>query len=95
MIKEVSVLGRPYKVRWNAKIPADRWGDHDWKKGLIRIGRGPQIQQRETLLHELLHAIEDEAGFELDHDHLTVLARSLMQTMLSNPGLAQKLFGEG
>jgi hypothetical protein len=94
VIRSVNVLGRIYKVRWNAKLPTDRWGDHDYAKGLIRIGKAPQIQQRETLLHELMHAIEDESGFEMDHDQLTIMARALLGVMTSNPGLATKIFGE-
>lgn len=93
MLKTVRVLGTPLKLRWNARLK-DEWGDYDKDKALIRIAKAPPLQQREALLHELMHAIEDGYGFEMNHDHLTLMARGLLTVVRDNEGLSELLFGE-
>lgn len=92
--KQVTILGKPHRIRWNAKIPSDRWGDYDGAKALIRIGKAPLLQQKEALLHEVMHAIEEQYGFEMDHDHLTLMARGLLSVMRENPEMRDVLFGD-
>jgi hypothetical protein len=50
---------------------------------LIRTGLAPDERLR-VFLHELVHAMEAEHGFELDHDVLEELDRALARLILDN-----------
>lgn len=94
MDKRLRVLGTEYRVKEvNPKVLKDAWADCDAREKVIRMGRGlPALQRQEALLHELMHAIEAEYGFEMNHDHLTLMARGIRFVVLDNPGLAQEIF---
>lgn len=57
----------------------------------ISINRtlGDQQQREQTFLHELLHAVVNERGLELDNEELVVneLAKGLHQVIRDNPML--------
>lgn len=96
MIKIIRVLGRKHKLSWNCdpKKLKDAWGDYDPNTLEIRIAKAPLLQQQEALLHELMHAIEEQYGFEMDHDHLTLQARGIIMILRDNPKLHKVLFGD-
>ena len=93
MIKKLTIMGTQHSVRWNARLKDD-WGDFDAEKKLIRIAKAPLLQQRETLLHEVMHAIEEQYGFDMNHDHLTLMARGLLAVLRDNPEFREVLLGE-
>lgn len=54
---------------------------------LIRIRRGlPPVQRRLTVLHEVLHAIDDIYGLDLGERRIRVLEQGL-GTLLTHPSL--------
>lgn len=98
MIKALRIAGKRYKVRWNARI-SDH-GEYDSEKMEICVAKGPVDQQKEILLHELLHGIEYHYGIELDdgdpedHPNLSTLSKALFAVMRENKGLARLIFEE-
>ncbi len=72
------------------------WGCVVQKLRLIKIKHhAPLDMQRETLLHEILHAIVYASGFDkaITEQHITVLARSLFGTLTDNRQVVRWLFG--
>lgn len=51
------------------------------------------IQRRDTLLHELLHAMSCEFGVDLKERQVAMLATALLDTMARNPKIKAKVFG--
>lgn len=93
MLRSIRVLGKKHKIERNVKIK-DAWGEFDPNKNLIRLSKLPTFLRQEVLLHEVMHAIEGQFGFDMDHDHLTLMARGLVMVMRENPELAAELFGD-
>lgn len=98
MIRTVKIAGKRHKVRWNARTP--HHGEWDSEPLQILIAKGPLDQQKETLLHEIMHGIEHHYGIDLDkedpenHPNLTTMSKALFAVMRENKGLAQLIFGE-
>ena len=98
MIRSLRIHGKRHKVRWNARIR--HHGEFDGDKMEIAVAKGHIDQQRETLLHEVMHGIEFHYGIDLDkedpesHPNLTTMSQALFAVMRENPGLAKLIFGE-
>lgn len=69
-------------------------GDCSFLRGRIRVDEGlPQDAQAEVLVHEVLHALVEDAGVEWeDEEHIvTVLGRRLAAFIADNAGLVRRL----
>lgn len=83
-----------YKVRHVTRLTN---GDHVRLKGQaahgdgeIRLDRGMTFQhQRETLLHEVLHAVEEERSLDLTENAVNQLSHGLAATLIANPRLTR------
>lgn len=95
MIRKVRVFGTDVTIRLvKDKSLDDAWADFDPETKEIRLGRDvPRLQKQEAILHELMHAIETEWGFEMNHEHLTLMARGIIFVIRDNPKLVKVLFG--
>lgn len=88
--KSITIGGKLYRVARRSKIIKDGiecWGTIDTVRGLIEIKtRGVSIDhQLETLLHEALHAIEDEhLSADLNEEDLTKLSKALYALLKDN-----------
>lgn len=79
--------------------PDGAWGDTNFEKLRIRVS--PNIEpaaQRETLLHELMHACHLSNGVESDKQTdpetvISAVSATLSDTLQRNPGLIRYLFG--
>lgn len=96
MLKEIRVLGSTTRIKVvSPKKLKDAWADYDPNKKEIRLSSGnPPLQNQEALLHEIMHALEEEYGFEMNHDHLTLMARGIRLVMRENPKLVKVIFGD-
>lgn len=98
MIRSVKISGKRHRVRWNARIK--NHGEFDPEKLVIAVAKGHLDQQKETLLHEIMHGIEFHYGIDLDkedpekHPNLTTLSQALFAVMRENKGLARLIFEE-
>ncbi|MCP4126766.1 MAG: hypothetical protein GY753_06860 [Gammaproteobacteria bacterium] len=52
------------------------------------------VQERVTVLHELVHAIDDFLYLELSHQAVYALSQTLYQVMVDNPQLAGFIQGK-
>lgn len=72
-----------------------RWGEYDSERRHIRLNGdiGGDLE-RETLLHEVVHAVSLAMDAELNERQVKVMARGLYSTLKDNPALARFLLLE-
>lgn len=97
----VRIVGKTYRVVAHDDFDDDRYGDCNVRECLIRLDLvdvDPQ-QVRDTLLHEILHALWKESGLgagEGASEEVIVrqLATSLLATLRENPPLVRFLLSK-
>lgn len=78
----VNVLGRAYRVDFDAKLKKSLFGDCDTSHALIRINRKLDARTaRETLLHEVIHAILAESGLNQIINQTDGLEEAIVRAM--------------
>lgn len=86
--KEMMIGDELWSVRFTRNIPSkdkDLYGLCDPSDKTIYIRPGLSYRQRlDTLIHELIHALEFEHGFELEHKHVYKIAEGLVNIWLEN-----------
>jgi hypothetical protein len=66
----------------------DLFGQVDYRRRRIRISdRADEVRQRETLLHEVIHAVDEAVDADLTEHQVTVIARGLFAVIRDNPDL--------
>ena len=90
--KSLRIIGKRVKVRWNQKLVGS-WGEYHINKHTILLSQdavGDQL--RETLLHEIIHAVSDQVDAELPESKHRQISIGLYAAMRDNKGLAEFLF---
>lgn len=88
----VRVLGKEYRTVFGAQLETGVLGEHDQMKGEVRVTGGlPHDEERETLLHELIHAIDEQIGIGLTEKRVRQLSVCIYALVRDNPGLAKYL----
>lgn len=65
----------------------------DYKPNVIYVDReAPEDDQRGTLLHEVLHAVDSEFYVGMDEEQITRMAAGLFDTLTNNPTLRKRIF---
>jgi hypothetical protein len=92
--KQLSVIGKRIRILWDATL-VDNYGEYDLEKNLISIAVGlPHDEARDTLLHELTHAVEKQLNCHIPEDKLRLIVTGLYAVMKDNPRLVTYLFEE-
>jgi len=87
---KVDILGKRFTVRWS-KMEKD-YGQCESGKCLITVDPSQHAeQQRDTLLHEILHALDHESDTGLRERQIRVQATMLLQFMRANPEVVRWL----
>jgi predicted component of type VI protein secretion system len=87
----INVLGKPYKVDYikHTAIGSEDYGDCDYGKQLISIALGIGLElEQDTLLHEVLHALDYAAELKLSERQVSALAALLLGVFKANPDFA-------
>ena len=88
-----------YPVRWEVEINDDRgrslYGQlrHVPNDEVVMSAGAPLIRQRESFLHELIHAIDDRLDLALKEKVVGQLSVGLFETMLDNMKLMKWILG--
>lgn len=84
--RTITVCGKAYKILRRSRLSASTMGDIDNNSGIIRIRtKGTSIdQQLETLLHEVLHAIEANLGLDLPENTIHQMSAVLYAVLKEN-----------
>lgn len=87
--KSVLVLGKPYTIK---VAELSSYGECDPPHCAIVLDKKQHpAQMRDTLLHELLHAVEHEASVRVSEAAIRMLATGILAVLRGNPKLAAYL----
>lgn len=87
--KGFRLFGKAWTVKYVERVDdQDNWGECKEENAAIRIKEGMDPQQeRCTLLHECIHAIEESLGLDLTEKTVLALEAGLYDLLISNPQL--------
>lgn len=67
-------------------------GHIDYEKQIILIGNTQSVLvQRQTLMHEIVHALDYQYKLRLDEDGVDCIASGITEALLRNPWIAEFL----
>jgi hypothetical protein len=98
-LSQVWVNGVPYQVVEEDKPRNEEgrilYGETRYGKLQLAIDPGnPLHRVRETVLHETMHAVDDEYGLGLEEAIVDRLSRALYATLRANPDLVKFILGD-
>lgn len=81
----MKILGANYEVEYMTQRDSNDSGDCDWRFQIIRLQRGycPESLM-ETILHEIIEALNLKLQLELPHPAITSLASGLFAVLSDN-----------
>jgi len=91
---EIRICGKPYALEsiGRSALGADRVGEANHQELRITYDSTWALaQQQDTVLHEVLHCVEEAAGLELDEQTVASLATLLYGVLVDNPDFARWL----
>lgn len=92
--ERVRILGKRFTVTYASGAPLDDGlngeCDSDNQKILIRDGQ-PLESEQDTLLHEILHAVDEAMGLKLKEAQVKGAATGLLAVLKDNSGLGSYL----
>ena len=98
----IRILGKPFTIEF---VPIEHRGlydnpeDNDPGMGrtsperqeiFIRTGQ-PLESEQDTVLHEIIHCVDETLGLQMSEYQVTVLATGLLAALKDNPGLRSYL----
>lgn len=98
-LKQIRLIGKRHKIVWKDEIIDDDGdavlGMYTQRNKLIQIQTGQtHDDERETVLHEILHALEEQMNAEIPEAKLRQLAVGLYAALKDNPRLVDYLLEE-
>lgn len=86
--ERIRILGKPFAVKWTDGLDADLVGECDTDKQVITILDGQPLESsQDTLLHELIHAVDEAVDSGLKETQVKRLATGLLAVLKDNPRL--------
>ena len=87
MIDNVDILGKPYRIELVKKKGSD-YGECFVDQCNIEIASYQcDMQKRDTLLHEILHAVDHEMGTDMSEPQVRRMATGMLAVLRHNPAL--------
>jgi hypothetical protein len=91
----IKVLGKPYSVTYVLEMEDDDVGDIDSAKLEIKLVEGQAFEaERDTALHEVIHAVDFGVCGGLKEPQVHALATGLLQVLRENPKFTKYLTEE-
>jgi hypothetical protein len=86
--RQVRIIGKTYSILWTSGKPLDDGDlgelDPATQRMSIRVGQ-PLEQEQDTVLHEVIHAIDNELNLGLREAQVRSLATGVLAVMKDNP----------
>jgi hypothetical protein len=85
--KRVKVIGKTYSIDYMDKVDEeDNLGEHDITTQKIKIRKEQHFEAlRDTVMHEVMHAIDEQMSLKLKESQVHALASGLLQLIRENP----------
>jgi hypothetical protein len=91
---DVDVLGKPYRVQLIERDSGD-YGECFSDQCRIEVATYQcEAQRRDTLLHEILHAVDHEMNCRMSEPQIRRMATGLLAVLRHNPALVAFLTGD-
>ena len=88
----IRIFGKEWKIEIKPELKDNAYGYCNERTLTIEIQSGlPETLFKDTLLHEILHAIDWTVGSKLTEEQVGVLASGLIGTLFDNPKLSEFL----
>lgn len=89
------ILSKKWSVRTQTPKGGKDVGECTFSTATIWVSPNQSIDhQRDTLLHEAMHAIEEELGAGMRERQIKLMATGILDLLRSNPALVAYLIGE-
>lgn len=89
--KQLRIIGKRHRIQWDQDIGEQR-GEFEHDPLTIRISSGlTPDDEKETLIHEITHAVELQMNLDLPEDAVRQLSIGLFAVLRDNPKLAAYL----
>jgi len=89
----ISILGKVYAVEWLDRIydeEGEQSGTSSARHQIIKVSTSHHLDdQRDTLLHEVLHAIDEQLKLDLSETQVALLSTGLFQVFRAAPDFAE------
>jgi hypothetical protein len=92
--ERIRILGKPFAVQYVSGVPLedDLNGECDTDKQQILVRDGQPLEsEQDTLLHEVLHAVEEAVDARLKETQVKKVATALLAVLKDNPSLVTYL----
>lgn len=90
--RQLRILGKRHRIAWDAQLE-DNDGEFDLTRNLISVAEGlAHDEERDTLLHEITHAVEKQLNCSIPEEKLRLIVTGLYAVMKDNPKLVDYLF---
>lgn len=93
--KTIRVMGKRVRMNWDATLPDKDWGEYDPNTATISVAPMVAIdEKKETVLHEILHAIETMSGNSIPETYIRALSVGLFAVLRDNKTVTQWILEE-
>ena len=89
--KQIKIVGKTYVVEEIPEMDEDCGACYDTKQLIKIAGDLPQELSQDTLLHEVMHAIDYQMHLNLKERHVSAMASGLMAVIKENPDFVNYL----
>lgn len=94
--ERIKIISKRFTIEWvdpgTGGIPEESMGICDTYHQKIMVENDLKYDtEKETLFHEVLHAISDEMGLEFTEAHVAGAARGILAVLMDNPSFARFL----
>ncbi len=95
MPPKLRILGKRWVVKLQSPKGGKDAGECDHVTAIISVSpKQTEDSRRDTLLHEVTHAVDEELQLRMSERQVRLLATGLLETFRSNPALVAYLVGE-
>lgn len=92
-MNSLNILGKPFRIEWLDELDG-ALGETYTHKQKIRMQKGtPPDTERETLLHEGIHAVDESLALQLTEHQVHALACGLYAVLRDNEPVLKKYYG--
>lgn len=96
MIESIRILGKPYSVEYlpQQDMPECAGRTQNTTQRIQLCDGNAREYTLDTLLHEVIHAVEDATALEFEEDEVHALAGGLTAVLLDNPAFVRLFLPE-
>jgi hypothetical protein len=92
-MNSLNILGKTFKIEWLEELP-DALGETYTNRQIIRMQKGlPAETEQETLLHEVIHAVEESLALGMSESQVHALACGLFAVLRDNNQTLKRYYG--